>query len=142
MATSELPTSNKKLVYQMLSGVIHRFFIVAVITYFSLFLIDTIWPGFVSANLNLTPFLFVVIFAGVVSSLLPFRDVVLDNSSDRRGHNSVSERGIWWLVVLGLLVGVVLFWITKQIGHNAIIVALAGGFITAILAKLFILWED
>jgi putative flippase GtrA len=43
---------------------------------------------------------------------------------------------------MGLLVGAVLFWITKQIGHNAIIVALAGGIITAILAKLFMSWEE
>ncbi|MFA6197898.1 MAG: hypothetical protein WC734_01935 [Patescibacteria group bacterium] len=142
MPTPELPINNKKLIYQLLSGVIDRFFIVAVITYFFLFLVDTIWLGFVSANLNLTLFLFVVIISGVISSLLPFRDNTLDSAGDARGRNSVSKNGIWWVVVLGLLVSVVLFWITKQIGQNAIIVALAGGFIAAILAKLFILWED
>jgi hypothetical protein len=109
-----------------------------VITYYVLLLADTIWPGFVSNNIDFTTMLWLVLGSGVVASLLPPSSSPINQTTENISSGQSVKTNVWLPLISGLLVMLILAWMTKPIGHSAIIVAVAGGLITALLSKLLL----
>lgn len=117
-----------------LKGVLNTFlfitkdlFAFSLIFYLILFILETIFPGFVSNNFNLNWALGVVVLLGIVSALSP-----AERASRTRKKSKTSDCLI--SISLGILGGALIFYQIQLVSTLTIITAVIGGMLIVIIS--------
>ena len=105
-------------------------FQVALVTYLTLYLIESLKPGYVTSFYSLDNFLWVAVATGAISSLWPA--VVVD-----AGHQRMfTIRDVVWIGMLGLGTVAVIWYKTQSLGYLGKVIAIIGGLIVIGLSLL------
>ncbi len=140
---SDLPAqSKKKITYrgilELLLGIARELFISSLILYLMLFVLESVFPGFVSNNFSLNYVLYIVVGLGLVAAFSP-----PDSAEATSGKGSKPKIADYLITVFLALIGGVLIYYKLQIElvPRIIISTIAGVMIFAISLLLLVV-ED
>ena len=118
--------------FRALVASIQQLFIILLVTYLVLLLIETIFAGSVSRYLNLNYWLIAVIVTGVVTVLSRYE-------SEKPEEKTINTGNIITLVCIGLIGAALIWYKTREIGWLSYLISLAGGTLIVLLSIL--IWQ-
>jgi len=128
----QLKTWSENRFFRALVASIQQLFIILLVTYLILLLIETIFPGSVSRYLNLNYWLIAVIITGVIT-------VLSRQESEKPEEKSINTGNIITLVCIGLIGAALIWYKTREIGWLSYLISLVGGILIVLLSIL--IWQ-
>jgi magnesium-transporting ATPase (P-type) len=125
-------TWSENKLFRAIVASIQQLFIILLVTYLVLLLIETIFAGSVSRYLNLNYWLIVVITTGVIT-------ILSRQESEKPKEKSINKGNIITLVCIGLIGAALIWYKTREIGWLSYLISLAGGILIVLLSLL--IWQ-
>ena len=130
-----LKTWSENRFFRAIVASIQQLFIILLVTYLVLLLIETIFPGSVSRYLNLNYWLIAVIATGVVTVLSRQESGTLKEKDEK----TINTGSIITFVCIGLIGAALIWYKTREIGWLSYLISLVGGTLIVLLSIL--IWQ-
>lgn len=111
---------------------IQQLFVILLVTYLLLLLIEAFFTDSVSRYLNLNYWLIAVIVAGVIT-------VLSRKESEKLKEKPLTRENIVAFVCIGIIGAALIWYKTREIGWLAYLISLAGGILMVLLSML--IWQ-
>jgi len=115
-----------------------QLFVFALILYLVLFLLETVFPGFVSYNFDLNKILVVVFVLGFLSVFAQEEKAEQKKEKTRK----FTRKDFTFLCILGFLVGIVVFIKTDTDVLTRVMSGVLGGFVISLVAWILLFIDD
>ena len=130
-----LKTWSENRFFRAIVASIQQLFIILLVTYLVLLLIETIFPESVSRYLNLNYWLIAVIITGVVTVLSRQESGKLKEKDEK----TINTGSIITFVCIGLIGAALIWYKTREIGWLSYLISLVGGTLIVLLSIL--IWQ-
>ena len=130
-----LKTWSENRFFRAIVASIQQLFIILLVTYLVLLLIETIFPESVSRYLNLNYWLIAVIITGVVTVLSRRESGTLKEKDEK----TINTGSIITFVCIGLIGAALIWYKTREIGWLSYLISLVGGTLIVLLSIL--IWQ-
>ena len=130
-----LKTWSENRFFRAIVASIQQLFIILLVTYLVLLLIETIFPESVSRYLNLNYWLIAVIITGVVTVLSRQESGTLKEKDEK----TINTGSIITFVCIGLIGAALIWYKTREIGWLSYLISLVGGTLIVVLSIL--IWQ-
>ena len=130
-----LKTWSENRFFRAIVASIQQLFIILLVTYLVLLLIETIFPESVSRYLNLNYWLIAVIITGVVTVLSRQESGTLKEKDEK----TINTGSIITFVCIGLIGAALIWYKTREIGWLSYLISLVGGTLIVLLSIL--IWQ-
>jgi hypothetical protein len=110
-----------------------QLFTITLIFYLILFLLENLFPGFVSNNFDLNIFLLPIFILGILSAFAP---------TPKKEEKPVNITDYVMVGFLSLLAFIVLWYKTKEMGTSGLIIALGGSILVAMISLVILLASE
>ena len=130
-----LKTWSENRFFRAIVASIQQLFIILLVTYLVLLLIETIFPESVSRYLNLNYWLIAVIATGVVTVLSRQESGTLKEKDEK----TINTGSIITFVCIGLIGAALIWYKTREIGWLSYLISLVGGTLIVLLSIL--IWQ-
>ena len=127
-----LKTWSENRFFRTIAASIQQLFLILLVTYLTLLLIETIFAGSVSRYLNLNYWLIAVIATGVVT-------VLSRQEREKSEEKSINKGNIITFVCIGLIGAALIWYKTRETGWLSYLISLGGGILIVRLSIL--IWQ-